>query len=295
MSRDGSSARHGPAHGRSGWRSAAVYIIWSTTYLAIARRERDAPAAPRRRRSGSWSPGACCTRSRSVRGDRAGDRPGPRQWRAAAIVGMLLMFCGNGGVVVGGTHDPDGRRGTRDRHRPAVDRADRPARLPPSAAAGGRWSRPRPGVRRAPRSWSAVRSRDTSTPPAVLLVVGAAHLLGDGFPVPAPRAAPPAPVRRRGHADARRGGVASSWSASLTRRAGPDPPLVVLARIAARPRGTSSCSARGSGSRRTCGSCGTPDVTRLDVRLRHPGRRGAAGHHLPERDDHGRGPWSRAP
>jgi drug/metabolite transporter (DMT)-like permease len=33
------------------------------------------------------------------RGDRAGDRPTPRHWAAAAIVGAALLFVGNGGVA----------------------------------------------------------------------------------------------------------------------------------------------------------------------------------------------------
>src|SRR4051794_41205995 len=33
------------------------------------------------------------------RGDRMGDRPGWRQWRAAAIVGAALLLVGNGGIT----------------------------------------------------------------------------------------------------------------------------------------------------------------------------------------------------
>lgn len=42
------------------------------------------------------------------RGDRAGDRPRRPQWRAAAIVGVLLVGFGNGGVVWAETRIPSG-------------------------------------------------------------------------------------------------------------------------------------------------------------------------------------------
>ncbi len=76
----------------------AVYVIWGTTYLAIRVVNRTLPpllaAGVRFLVAGAllyaWS---------IRRGDREGDRPTPRQWRSAAIVGGLLLFGGNGAVV----------------------------------------------------------------------------------------------------------------------------------------------------------------------------------------------------
>lgn len=76
----------------------AVYVVWGTTYLAIAEVNDSLPpllaAAARFLIAGgvlyAWS---------VRRGDRAGDQPGPRQWRSAAVVGTLLLAGGNGGVV----------------------------------------------------------------------------------------------------------------------------------------------------------------------------------------------------
>ena len=77
---------------------AAVYIIWSTTYLAMRVVNQTLPTllatAVR-----FLVAGAVLYAIAIRRGDRRGDRPGPTQWRAAAIVGGLLMVCGNGGVA----------------------------------------------------------------------------------------------------------------------------------------------------------------------------------------------------
>ncbi len=77
---------------------AAVYVIWGTTYLAIRVVNRTMPpllaAGVRFLVAGvllyAWS---------IRRGDREGDRPTPRQWRSAAVIGGLLLFGGNGAVV----------------------------------------------------------------------------------------------------------------------------------------------------------------------------------------------------
>ncbi len=76
----------------------AVYIVWGTTYLAIRVVNQTLPpllaASVRFLVAGSlmyaWT---------IRRGDREGDRPGRVQWRAAAIVGLLLLLGGNGAVV----------------------------------------------------------------------------------------------------------------------------------------------------------------------------------------------------
>jgi drug/metabolite transporter (DMT)-like permease len=76
----------------------AVYVVWSTTYLAMRVVNETLPTflatALRFLVAGGVLYGISVRR-----GDRTGDRPGPTQWRAAAIVGTLLMVSGNGGVA----------------------------------------------------------------------------------------------------------------------------------------------------------------------------------------------------
>ena len=73
-------------------------MIWSTTYLAMRVVNETLPTllatALRFLVAGSVLYAIAIRQ-----GDRAGDRPGPTQWRAAVIVGTLLMVCGNGGVA----------------------------------------------------------------------------------------------------------------------------------------------------------------------------------------------------
>ncbi len=76
----------------------AVYVIWGTTYLAIRVVNETLPpllaAAVRFLVAGSllyaWA---------VRRGDVEGDRPTPTHWRSAALIGLLLVFGGNGAVV----------------------------------------------------------------------------------------------------------------------------------------------------------------------------------------------------
>jgi drug/metabolite transporter (DMT)-like permease len=75
-----------------------VYVIWGSTYFAIAVADRTLPPllmlAVRFALAGgllyAWS---------AWRGDVAADRPGRREWIAAAIVGGLLLFVETGGVA----------------------------------------------------------------------------------------------------------------------------------------------------------------------------------------------------
>lgn len=84
-----------------------VYIVWGTTYLAIRVVNQTLPplltASVRFLISGAilyaWS---------VRRGDRAADRPGPRQWQAALFTGGLLLLGGNGGVVLAERTIPSG-------------------------------------------------------------------------------------------------------------------------------------------------------------------------------------------
>jgi drug/metabolite transporter (DMT)-like permease len=87
------------AHTRMTWLAlGAVYVIWSTTYLAMRVVNETLPtllATAIRFLIAGGVLYAIAIR----RGDREGDRPGRAQWRGAAIVGLLLMVCGNGGVA----------------------------------------------------------------------------------------------------------------------------------------------------------------------------------------------------
>ena len=75
-----------------------VYVVWGSTYLAIAVADRTLPPllmlAVRFGLAGgllyAWS---------AWRGDVSSARPGRREWTAAAIVGGLLLFVETGGVA----------------------------------------------------------------------------------------------------------------------------------------------------------------------------------------------------
>lgn len=75
-----------------------VYVVWGSTYLAIAVADRSLPPllmlALRFALAGgllyAWS---------WWRGDLAAARPGRREWSAAAVVGGLLLFVDTGGVA----------------------------------------------------------------------------------------------------------------------------------------------------------------------------------------------------
>jgi drug/metabolite transporter (DMT)-like permease len=85
----------------------AVYIIWGTTYLAIRVSNETLPpliAAGVR----FLVAGAVLYAITARRGDVAGDRPGPAQWKAAAIVGIALVAGGNGLVVLAERTIPTG-------------------------------------------------------------------------------------------------------------------------------------------------------------------------------------------
>jgi drug/metabolite transporter (DMT)-like permease len=85
----------------------AVYIIWGTTYLAIRVSNETLPPAI----AGGLRfviAGAVLYAIAVRRGDVTGDRPGPAQWRAAAIVGVGLVAGGNGLVVLAERTVPSG-------------------------------------------------------------------------------------------------------------------------------------------------------------------------------------------
>ena len=86
---------------------AAVYVVWSTTYLAIKVVNETLPTllatAVRFLVAGAVLYGIAIRR-----GDRVGDRPTRRNWRAATIVAVLLFICGNAGVAWGERTIPSG-------------------------------------------------------------------------------------------------------------------------------------------------------------------------------------------
>jgi len=75
-----------------------VYVVWGSTYLAIAVADRTLPPllmlALRFALAGgllyAWS---------AWRGDLASARPGRREWTASAVVGGLLLFVDTGGIA----------------------------------------------------------------------------------------------------------------------------------------------------------------------------------------------------
>ena len=88
----------------------AVYVIWSTTFLAIAVTNETLP--PLLATATRFLVAGGLLYAITVRlGDRVGDRPRASQWRGAAVVGALLMFAGNGGIVWAERTIPSGLAG----------------------------------------------------------------------------------------------------------------------------------------------------------------------------------------
>lgn len=88
-----------------------VYLVWGSTYLAIRVGVGHLPpllfAGTRYVIAGSLLyPIALRATTRSRGSARA--RPGAKAWLAGAVVGVLLLFAGNGGVSVGETTLPSG-------------------------------------------------------------------------------------------------------------------------------------------------------------------------------------------
>src|SRR5262249_30977724 len=74
---------------------AAVYLIWGSTYLAIRFTVETIP--PFISAAGRFIfSGAFLVFFRRLAGDA---KPSFVQWRSAAIIGIFLLVCGNGGVV----------------------------------------------------------------------------------------------------------------------------------------------------------------------------------------------------
>lgn len=77
---------------------SAVYVIWSTTFVGIKVANETIPPMLAGGVRFLIAGGLLLPLALS-RGDRTGDRPTGRQWKGAAVVGVLLMFGGNGGIV----------------------------------------------------------------------------------------------------------------------------------------------------------------------------------------------------
>jgi drug/metabolite transporter (DMT)-like permease len=86
---------------------ATLYLVWGSTYLAI--RIGIGTMPPLLMASVRFAIAGVVLYAWSVRrGDTSGDRPGRRQWIATAIVGVLLLAGGNGGVSWGEQFVPSG-------------------------------------------------------------------------------------------------------------------------------------------------------------------------------------------
>jgi drug/metabolite transporter (DMT)-like permease len=78
---------------------ATVYVVWGSTYLAIAVADRSLP--PMLMLSARFViAGALLYGWSAWRGEARTQRPGRRQWGAAAIVGALLLVVDTGGVAL---------------------------------------------------------------------------------------------------------------------------------------------------------------------------------------------------
>ncbi|HEY4412555.1 MAG TPA: EamA family transporter [Gaiellaceae bacterium] len=86
---------------------AVVYLVWGSTYLGIDVAERSMP--PLLMLSVRFLiAGVLLWAWASRRGEVAAERPGLRQWRAAAIVGALLLVVETGAVAFSEKHIPTG-------------------------------------------------------------------------------------------------------------------------------------------------------------------------------------------
>jgi drug/metabolite transporter (DMT)-like permease len=84
-----------------------VYLVWGSTYLAIAVANRTLP--PLLMLSARFLiAGTLLYAWTAWRGDLAAERPGRRQWAAAAVVGGLLLLVDTGGVAWAEQRVPSG-------------------------------------------------------------------------------------------------------------------------------------------------------------------------------------------
>jgi drug/metabolite transporter (DMT)-like permease len=89
-----------------------VYVVWGSTYLAMAVMIETMPpllaAGARYGTAGILMLSAVAAHARFRRATTSVERPTGTQWRAALIVGALLLLGGNGGVVLAELFIPSG-------------------------------------------------------------------------------------------------------------------------------------------------------------------------------------------
>jgi len=89
-----------------------VYVVWGSTYLAIAVMIETLPpllaAGARYATAGVIMLGALAAHARWRRGAAPAERPVAAHWRSAAVIGTLLLLGGNGGVVLAELRIPSG-------------------------------------------------------------------------------------------------------------------------------------------------------------------------------------------
>jgi drug/metabolite transporter (DMT)-like permease len=84
-----------------------LYIVWGSTYLAIRVAVETIP--PLTQSAVRFLIAGALLYAATIRsGDAAGDRPGRREWRDAAIIGGLLLAGGNGLLAIGEQTVPSG-------------------------------------------------------------------------------------------------------------------------------------------------------------------------------------------
>ena len=107
-----SSARRQPSTAAVALALGLVYIIWGSTYFGIAVMIETMPpllaAGVRYGTAGALMLGALVVHARFRRDRDAVERPNRAQWRAALIIGTLLLLGGNGGVVLSELFIPSG-------------------------------------------------------------------------------------------------------------------------------------------------------------------------------------------
>jgi len=89
-----------------------VYVVWGSTYFAIAVMIETLPpllaAGTRYVAAGAIMLGALVAHARWRRANAPSERPTITHWRSAAVIGTLLLLGGNGGVVLAELHIPSG-------------------------------------------------------------------------------------------------------------------------------------------------------------------------------------------
>jgi drug/metabolite transporter (DMT)-like permease len=118
---------------------ATIYVVWGSTYFAIAAADRTLPPllmlSARFVIAGALLYGWC-----AWRGELASARPGRREWGAAAIVGSLLLVIDTGGVALAEQRVSSGLAAliiaTVPLFMVVLDRLVRGVRIPAGGAAG---------------------------------------------------------------------------------------------------------------------------------------------------------------